>query len=248
MRDGSHVGVEVTTSIADFGNKILPTRWLSSSREGLVFVGTHATGVGDSGRLGIRVLVTGRYLAWSTSRREPARGTLGATVGTVGGAIVGRVRLATLGTVFETGATFGTVLSLDAGASIGVAQVDTAEKPRNSGTHDDGASIGLTLWKPWKRGTRAAPVERTLGARLGELDGPAGGTIDGMGEGMTMGTSGGGAINGMLEEGAPSSEGAPNEGDDGYMVGMELVTMEGSTDGMMVGGLDLLPVTGSGLI
>jgi hypothetical protein len=167
--------------------------WSSSSREGLVFVGTHA-GAGDSGRLGIRVLVTGRYLAWSTSRKEPARGTLGATVGTVGGTTVGRVRLATVGTVFGTGATVGTVLLLDAGASIGVAKVVPAEKLRNNGTRDDGASIGLALWKPWKRGTHAAPVGgtpvgRTLGARWGELDGPTGGTIDGTGEGMTMGTS-----------------------------------------------------------
>jgi hypothetical protein len=49
----------------------------------------------------------------------------------------------------------------------------------------------------------------------------------------------------MLEEEAPrgskgmtkgTSEGAPNEGDDADMVGMELGTTEGSTDGMILGG------------
>jgi hypothetical protein len=61
--------VEVATSIADFREKILPARavevesWSRSSREGLVFGGTHATEVGDSGQLGIRGLVTDRYLA-----------------------------------------------------------------------------------------------------------------------------------------------------------------------------------------
>jgi hypothetical protein len=83
-----------------------------------------------------------------------------------------------------------------------------------------------------------------------------GGAIGATGGGMTMGTSEG-AIDGMLEEEAPrgpegmtkgASEGAPNEGDDVDMVGMELGDTEGSTDGMMVGGLGVLPATGSGLI
>jgi hypothetical protein len=116
--------------------------------------------------------------------------------------MVGTVRLATVGTVFGTGATVGTVLSLDDGALIGVAQIGTAEKPRNNGTRDDGASIGLALWKPWKRGTRAAVVGRTLGARLGELDGPIGGGYRWYRGGHDHGNLWG-AIDGMLEEGAP---------------------------------------------
>jgi hypothetical protein len=36
MRDGSHVGMEVATSIADFGNKILPDRALEIELGGLL--------------------------------------------------------------------------------------------------------------------------------------------------------------------------------------------------------------------